>query len=1147
MKKTRISWVVRSLILSMLFAVAFFGGTASADQDLVVPGKNYVLPENSNFSYENQPSTDTFFYGASSLGSLRLSGSVSKITSYDGRTAYGVTGPISIRYAYDGSYRYTKPEEWHIEGDGTRWIRMYDVGLLNNIGQGCIMLERSTDGSNWEKVIDPIKNYFNQAKTASESLIYTIPESEIKNGMFYRLVVAYKFAKKTGNDNDVRKCVEAYEFYVASEDNYITFISMEDGKVLPDQGTTSVGFQIKKNGSNATVKIRGRDKVCNDFDYFTEPGEYVVDITTTLGNEYSSTITVTEGVNFTELTPTAYVSEKDKGFPLDQKADGTAFGGFLTSLSLVTPKGIDIVNVQNNYGIKGKSLSLYMKLNKDMDDLGLGWRLNSDSWGKNTNDQIFGINSGAIGKGALMILLSKDGQTWTQANRGRYANGLYTTDYATYYGKAENVMIYTPSGEDIINGVHIQVLFAYQIYNKELNTYLDYIEKYQFYLCNNELGAVTFHNLSVADTLAETFTDADQNTLEVYSRVESLESGSYTTSGFRIDKTLNPTVDCTVLRNGNPVDKDQYIFAATGRYDISLKSKVGSSRTLTIYVDRNTPEESMKAYFGKGFLSGKRIYAEGGFPVYEGGETTFFVSKQNEDVLPLYGEIRNEISGNVIAIEQNREEKTGIITEAGQYKAVFSTSKDYFTGNVIGDAKVFTFQFNIIQQGTAPGPMVNQSLLEEYRHTTVSDSNPVYYGLTYSSAEKGHITLAFANEEDAKEYAYNYEKGTVEPQGNGAYRYTGSFLVDQKTEFNSAWDLTDAVNYFAEAAVHKHYFDMSDEFTYLSLSPETLEKTANLRKLELPKSVTVFADGQKEKLTDIDTLPMLNDKIYAYLNPETGEVDRGFTSFEFITDQYGGIDSSKVTITDSQGVKHSVRYGESVGQQLLADHCSTGIVTIREETRYGDSSEYKAVYIAPDDNTTTIKLSYKGRGTAGKADGNKQHVVVDSFSISEVNDPLDPYALIIVKHNQNEEIFTAKDILNKEWDQPGNYTITCVNRAGYGYMIPITVENNKTNNNTEKSLEFTKQSNYAMDVMQIEEDGNSSREIAENTEEAKPQPSPDQNAEEQKPTATEQITAPENEQNNNNNGSLLIYIVILAALIPIVAFVVYNSRKNKKN
>lgn len=1044
MKNRKFDLLIAISGLILMIMLCSFPATGFADRNFMLRGTNYALSEDSNFDYSGEKPVNTFFYGASSLGKLYIQGPIENNTTYNSHVAFGATGSLSIRYNYDGSYLNTKLESWHVENDGTRWLRGYDVGFLNNIAKGCIMIEKSTDAKNWEKVIDPIRDYFNKARSSSESLILTIPEEDYKNGMYYRVVVAYKFAKRTKtaflNDQyDRKKCVEVYEFFAASEKNYVTASDLVTKMNLQNQASTDAGFQLRKNGSNATVTVNGNPDEALDFDLFTEPGEYQINIRTKLGKEYRHTVTVNKGLEFSPLEPTIYESEKDKGFPLAKSVKDTAFGSSLTTLSLSITKGYEIKQNHTSYGITGDHVSLYLKLNRSIESLGGGWKISSSE-----KKQVNNIETGKVGSGALIIRTSQDGKNWKTLDRGRYDSGLYTTDYATHYGKAQSVLIYTPSGADVISGLHIQVLYAYQARNDKKNEYRDYVEEYKFYLCSDELGAVTFHNLSVTETIRESFDGEDETKIEVYKQAETLVDGSYTTTGFQIDKKRNPTATHTVMRNETAVNGDKKSFDETGKYNIKLFSAVGSTRELTIYVDRMKPEDAMKLYFGDGFISGKRIFSEGEYPVFEGGETSWHVAAVDANTLPIYGEIRNVSTGTVITVEQTPDEKTDIIYEPGFYEAIFATSKSFFSDELAGDARVFTFHFQIIEQGTAPGPVINQRLLNDYSHSTVIDSNPVYYGLTYTSAEKGKITLAFASKEDAVAYAYEYEKGLVEKQENGSYRYSGALIVDQNVKYDSAWDLTDAVNYFAEAAVHRHYFDMSDEFTYLSLTDEDLEKYPNLRQLELPRSVTIFAEGQKEKLTDIDALPLLNDKPYAYLDPETAGEKSGSYSFEFVTDQYGGIDSKAVTIIDSEGRQHAIRYSESVGQQLLADNCPSGIVTICEETMYGDDAKYQAVYIAPEDNQTELTVEYIQDGDRKTTVFNNSmtgsDIIADSFEITGLSDPLDSYAFVVVKHNQDEYVFTAKESMDIVWSDPGRYIITCRNRMGYGYTVSVFIE-----------------------------------------------------------------------------------------------------------
>ena len=1118
-------------ILALFSLLCFYSSTAYAEKNHAVSGKNYILPDNSDYMLSDGSPTETFFYGAKSMGTLQITGALEKKTTYNGFTAYGVNGTVSIHYAYDGRYQCVDVDRWYVDDDGTGKVNSYGLGFMLGVGHGCIIIEKSSDGKMWEKTKDPILNYFTGKKSVSESLVYSIPESEIKNGCYYRVLVAYRFSRRTGDGfwwigdrHEYKKCIELYSFYVCSEKNYITVRDIGNGSNLIDQASTEAGFMVCKNGSQATVTVNGSKKECKDYDFFVEPGEYRISITTRLGSGYKYNITVTNGSDFTPLTQKIYVSDKDKGFLLSKKVSYVAFGSQLTSLFLATPKGTEIKQNDSKYGIKGKSISLYLKLNQEPKSLGAGWVISDDTWGSRKNEQVCGVDTGTVGKGALIIQTSSDGKNWRNIDKGRYEKGLYTTDYASYYGKDENVLIYTPSGQDVINGVYIRVLFAYQLNHVINKQYRDYVEVYEFYLCSDDLGAITFHNLSVANTLAETYADMDQNTVEVYKQAETLEDGSYTVTGFQIDKKLNPTVRYTIRRDGAAVNGTQNKYDKSGKYDITLISAVGSTRELTIYVDRKTPEEAMQQYFGEGFIIGKRIFSEGEYPVYESGKFSYHVSELDRNVLPLYGQITNLFTGSVITVEKSAEEKTGIISEPGEYQAVFATDEKAFTGELTGDARVFTFRFRAIAQGTAPGPRVNRKLLDEYSHSGVVDCNPVYYGLTYSSAGKGNITLAFGTKEEAVEYAYNYEKGTVEKQENGEYRYTGSFLVGQKTKFDSTWNLTDAVNYFAEAAVQKQYFDMTDEFTYLSMKAELLEKHPNLRQMELERSIIVFAEDQKEELTDLDALPLLNDKPYAYLDLETGEVERGFSSFEFLSDQYGGIDSKSVTITDSEGGRHSIRYAESVGQQLLADNCPSGIVTVREETMYGDFAEYPAVYIAPGDNTTALTLTCK-QGEESKTgvysslnDG--LEIIADSFAITGLNDPLDPYALVIIKHKQYEAAYTAKDVPGIVWTDPGKYSITCINRMGYGYMVLLTIEGTEGATIDETTTMNPLDPDYAMPYQSWQ------------------LPSVNTN------DGLGTITAKPQEQKNRDN-TILIVVGVLAGLGIIVGVILFIYRRNR--
>ena len=214
MKSFRVGVFFSVLILIALIFLCTSPGLAAVTSDHPLSGKNYVLPEESNYDYEGATPVQKFFYGHDAMGTVNLRGKIAKESVYKGVDAYGATGPLTVRYDYNGKLQEKDADFWHIDDDGTRWLRGYDMGFLQNIGKGCIMIEKSSDAVHWEKAIDPIKNYFDKARTLGECQILSIPQAEYRNGMYYRVVAAYTFEKRTKDgflnfdEYDRRKCVE---------------------------------------------------------------------------------------------------------------------------------------------------------------------------------------------------------------------------------------------------------------------------------------------------------------------------------------------------------------------------------------------------------------------------------------------------------------------------------------------------------------------------------------------------------------------------------------------------------------------------------------------------------------------------------------------------------------------------------------------------------------------------------------------------------------------------------------------------------------------------------------------------------------------------------------------------------------------------
>ena len=1058
--------LILCLIILLVFSLLVIPKAKAEELRFEVSARRYQSPLNEGYALNSAYSISSFCYGKSSAGRFFISGNATRQNTINGYDAYSVNGNLTIGYDYDGSLQSKEKEQWHITSDSNKSIDGYS--LTSKIQDGALLVLKSTNGKSWGFATDPITNYFS-AKSLDRSRVYSVSDEELKQGTYYRIILAYKIERKTGEEpvvafipwptQDVYEynyCIEVYEFFAYLGKNPVTFRDILTGTSVKDQSSVTTGFVIEKNGSSDTVTVtKDNDSrfAANSLAAIYEKGSYTIEIKDPMGKVYTTSISVSEGMQTTEKEPVVYENQKKNEYEQSTPISGNTSLGIKSHTSLMIGHNSDAPireskrNGYSAFGISGTKAFLFLRLKNEDYLASNGWEIVADPWGKKESQTIAGVYTGQVNTGALIVQTSQDGINWEDVEKERYANGLYTTDFENYYGGKGPILIYQPSGQDVVRGMYIRVIYAYEI--KQSSSKSDYrcMEKYEFYLCCNELDAVTFHNLSAKKEVSEIVASYDQATAVVYQHAETMLSGGYTVNGFTIDTALNPTVSFSVKRNGQAIaTPSNRSFTTTGRYDIELNSAVNDKKTVTLFVDRMNTEEAIKYYFGDSFISGKRIFSEGTYPVFEGGKTSFNLEKVDENYLPLGGFIRNLSTGKEILVEASREGKQGILSEPGEYIAVFTTNNNSTDAQSSGDCREFTFHFSLISEGSAPGPIVNMRSLNDYARSTLSDAYPRYYGLTYASAGKGNITLAFATREAALEYAYNYEKGTVEQQSDGSYRYTGSFYVGQKEKIESNWDLTDAIYYFAEQAVQVLTFDFSDEYTVLTLTDDVLENTQNLRTLELDRSVTIFADGQKELFMGKGSLPVISNKPYYYLAPGIGgRVSSGTTDFRFVKDKYG-CDSNRVEIIDANGRKYPIQYDLSVGDQLATQGCPSGVVTIHEETVYGDKNEYKAIYIAEGDNTGRITLSFINDGVETNETVSREKTgaqfEVEAFSIASIEDPLDPFGIVTI-HCSNEsvhdEVFTTDQLPNKAWATPGEYTLSLVNRLGYKFTVTITV------------------------------------------------------------------------------------------------------------
>ena len=101
------------------------------------------------------------------------------------------------------------------------------------------------------------------------------------------------------------------------------------------------------------------------------------------------------------------------------------------------------------------------------------------------------------------------------------------------------------------------------------------------------------------------------------------------------------------------------------------------------------------------------ILGGGDYPTYEGGLSEYDIAAVSEQYLPISGIIRNNITGEEIKLSPLHTRRSSKITAPGHYKAELTTRPD----DKPGDYRVFTFEFDIIPYGNAPGPVIKMKLI----------------------------------------------------------------------------------------------------------------------------------------------------------------------------------------------------------------------------------------------------------------------------------------------------------------------------------------------------------------------------------------------------------------------------------------------------
>ncbi|SDA20206.1 hypothetical protein SAMN02910447_01711 [Ruminococcus sp. YE71] len=254
-------------------------------------GNLYEFGEKSDYSIDTKIPANKI-EGATELGSLSISGDISKTYTKDKYTAYEIEdeGLFSLSYKYDNYLANAADTKWHLESDSSKKIIVDDkeIDLDKKIGKGVILLQTSLDGKSW--VTNPAFVKTDLSGDHSFKKNKAINNIQLVNGCYYRVIVAYKTAKANKGsfditditstkmpDTEYKKYAEVYSFYASYKDT--------DNEVTGEKYYFAVGPKGKYTSKTKKNNYSGSEKVdAKDPHYGWDLGEFCLSGYTDIGD-----------------------------------------------------------------------------------------------------------------------------------------------------------------------------------------------------------------------------------------------------------------------------------------------------------------------------------------------------------------------------------------------------------------------------------------------------------------------------------------------------------------------------------------------------------------------------------------------------------------------------------------------------------------------------------------------------------------------------------------------------------------------------------------------------------------------------------------------------------------------------------------------
>lgn len=714
-----------------------------------------------------------------------------------------------------------------------------------------------------------------------------------------------------------------------------------------------------------------------------------------LNNQVQTVNAASSGNTYTISASGTYQTADNQGY-YPNKAESRSMSFNASTFGNLTISGVQSQGSYSGkraYSLEGSStVSLKYTLKYGKTNINeSSWNLSGDSA---TSVNGISLNGSSISKGCVIL----------EKKNLKDKNYTVLLREGNVFNTKNNYETTSLSGEDINYGCYYRLSVAYEIYRswqvkkgwwifKKWVTEYEYkncLEVYEFFVGRNSC------NIQLLDLAEKDYSSysEDEAQINLIKKGDTLQDGSVTSKGFKINYLENKSYKVQYSRNGASYKTatDGMKITQNGKYVVKVTSLFGNTKSTTIYVYNGGADKGYATYFGNSIFNGKQITdLSSSLPVYQTGVKVQLNGVGNY-IPQLRGQIVNQQTQMVTKVNPNVSKQSIELKTEGVYYISLHNADENLAGTY------YSYEFAFVVSNKSTYPSINRNNVLTNYSIFDYDTKHIEVKYTMDSGKTAYICFDKDNYDEAYQFAYAVEKKYITEQ-NGVYIYNGKSYTDNLK-------LVEAINEVIKTKISYQYFTKALDNFYVD--EDLVGLSIKVDQLNYNKDVYVS--------TAVNISKMLNKE-----NIIDG-------NFRFV--KVGDYESKSLTAKNLETNEvYKLKYNTKVSQMLN----KTGNYLITETNCYGESINYKVVYA--NSNETKFALNVDGVDVIINRN-NYQLVKGTNISINSISNEFDSDGVIVVANLSTKQVETYdyEEIVGKEFNS-NNYLLSLIDRSGNVYSV----------------------------------------------------------------------------------------------------------------